>query len=178
MKRTKFISNLKYPNANIKVGQEWTRKADNAEVLNNPFVIKIIERMDRMGTRFEVDSKRGILYFDRTDIIENYNLRTIERELSINERIAEIRGFQFSKDRFEQDITISKKGIVKAIPEYDTNAKKADMLLKELEPFKPHTEPKMGYYEMTLSTSIDTELYFKDRTREKVVAKAYLSIFG
>ena len=177
MKRFKFISNIKYPNVNIKPGQEWTRKY-GMSTLNNPFVIKIQTAMDRLGTRFEVGSKRGELYFDRSDIVNNYNLRPVGHVLSINETIAEIRGWKISVNENGDGFYTNRKGVIKGLPGYDSIPKKAELLLKDLEPFKPRIDVKMGYYELTLTTSQDAEAYFKERTREKVIAQAYLSIFG
>ena len=184
MKRSKFISKIRFPGADIKIGQEWIRKANSSQ-LNNPFIIKIESQLDPLGSRFETSSKRGLLFFDREDIVTNYDLRIkIKKEYSIDEQIAEIKGLRMRRVRDNTgDVRIvfvdssGQTGEKSHIPSYSTSINDSDPLLVDLKPYQPIFKTKMSSFELSLIINGRVE-HYKEKTRPMAICMAYLNIFG
>ena len=182
MKRSKFISNLKFPGIDIKVGQEWIRKP-KVSILNNPSVIHIDSKVDSLGRRLVASSRRGRLYFEREDIIKNYELRSksFYRKYTINEEIAEIKGWRITITKENDDLIVQNpKGErcpIEMIPKYSTSANESNKLFEQLSQYQPSFRTNMGSVELFLIINGSLKRY-KSTTKPFVICDAFLDIFG
>jgi hypothetical protein len=180
MKRSRFVSNIKYPSISIESGSMWIRQLKISPI-NHPLIIQIQRKMDVLGRRYEAVNRESKLYLDRETIIENYQIRDVPEVMPIDWQIAEIKGYRLSQARGEvwavgnyENAPTQPANMLKP---YIKSQKNAEELLDEMKPFNPELKVYMGGNELLIKKN-GKVIGFKAESKAMVICKAYLELFS